>query len=182
MSASPAVVKTLMSMSVMYEKHLSEDAADMLLEDLKDFPEDRVLSALRLCRRELNRFPTVAEIIKRMSENSEQSQTQNLIGEIFKAIRAYGYNRPTEAREDIGPVGWRAIQNFGGWQCLCDYPADSAMALRAQLRQAVEAAVDDNTRATISGERISYDKGDWSTILRLVQDFDKNQGGSDEPK
>jgi hypothetical protein len=43
----------------------------MLVSDLAEYDPAKILAALRVCRLELNRFPTTAEIIKRMSVKSD---------------------------------------------------------------------------------------------------------------
>lgn len=60
------VVRALMTMGKLYGKDLSEDAAQMLLEDLERFAPETIVDALRSCRKELSRFPTVHEIISRV--------------------------------------------------------------------------------------------------------------------
>lgn len=60
------VVRALMTMGKLYGKDLSEDAAQMLLEDLEGFAPETLVDALRSCRKELSRFPTVHEIISRV--------------------------------------------------------------------------------------------------------------------
>lgn len=133
-------IKALMAMSALNDRVLSEDAVDMLISDLKEFPVDGVLQALKRCRIEVNRFPTVAEIIKRIP--GQQENTQELLGRIFEAVDLFGYVRPNDARKHIGEVGWKAVSYFGGWQRICDFPSDQSSALRAQLRQATESSIE----------------------------------------
>lgn len=145
------VIKALMVMANIYEKALTEDAADMLVNDLSEHEPELILKALKLCRLELNRFPTLADILKRMSSKSETGQVQELVGTIFNAISWHGYSNPSGAKQMVGEVGWKAIEYFGGWQRLCDNPADDVNILRAQLRKSVEAAVEEKTRCDALG-------------------------------
>jgi hypothetical protein len=145
------VVKALMAMAVIYDKQMTEPAADLLVSDLAEYEPAKILAALRLCRLELNRFPTTAEIIKRMSIKSEAGQAQELVGTIFKAVAWYGYTNPAGAREMIGEVGWKGVEFFGGWKRLCDSPEDEANIVRAQIRKAVESAVEEKTRCDVLG-------------------------------
>jgi hypothetical protein len=145
------VIKALMVMATIYEKALTEDAADMLVSDLSEYGPDKILKALKLCRLELNRFPTVAEIIKRTNPKSEANQTQEIVGKIFEAISWYGYSNPSGAKKMIGEVGWKAVEFFGGWQRLCDAPADDLNITRSQLRKAVESAVEEKVRCDVLG-------------------------------
>lgn len=144
------VVKTLMTMAVQYKHTFTEDAADLLIQDLKDFSPKELLGALKLCRLEMNRFPTVAEIVLRLG-NGEKSQTQQLIGKIYQAIHLHGYTWPERAREFVGEQAWKGIQYFGGWKKVCDFPSDNDMALRAQLRSAIEASIVEDNRSSLLG-------------------------------
>ncbi len=60
------VIKALMTMGDIYGKQMSESAAQMFVDDLEIYPPSAVLYALKKCRTELSRFPTLAEIISRI--------------------------------------------------------------------------------------------------------------------
>lgn len=62
------VLKTLTAMSELYGRVMSKDAARLLLSDLDGYNEIEILKALHRCRRELSRFPTLAEIIERVDD------------------------------------------------------------------------------------------------------------------
>lgn len=145
------VIKALMVMATIYEKALTEEAADMLVNDLAEYEPARILRALKICRIELNRFPTLAEIVKRTSTQSDSGQAHDIVGNIFKAISWHGYNNPQAARSMIGEVGWKAVQFMGGWQYLCDTPSDDLHILRAQLKKSVESALEEKARCDMIG-------------------------------
>ena len=65
MATQNDVIKTLMTMGVVYDKAMNEAAAEMLLSDLSDFSPDAILDSLKKCRQEVNRFPSIADIISR---------------------------------------------------------------------------------------------------------------------
>ena len=62
------VLKTLTVMAEIYGRALSKDAAKLLLSDLAGYSEKQILLALQRCRRELPRFPTLAEIVERIDD------------------------------------------------------------------------------------------------------------------
>lgn len=63
------VIKALAVMAALYGRaDINEDAARMLADDLSEFEPAAVLNALKLCRRELARFPTVADIVSRIDD------------------------------------------------------------------------------------------------------------------
>lgn len=59
---------TLRAMAEMHGRQLSTFAAEMIARDLSVFQENEVLKALSKCRAELNRFPTVADIISQIPD------------------------------------------------------------------------------------------------------------------
>jgi hypothetical protein len=158
------VVKALMSMAAIYDKQLTQDAADLLVSDLEEHEPELVLRALRLCRLELSRFPSLAEILKRMDVKSAESKSQEIVGTIFQAVSLCGYPGPEKARAMIGEVGWKAVCNVGGWQRVCDTPDSHVSTLRAQLRNAVEAAVEDKSRCDVM--RIPFGTSDPVKLLK----------------
>jgi hypothetical protein len=90
------------------------------------------------------------------------------VGKILLAIELYGYPSPQKARLFMGEVGWRAVNYFGGWQSLCDYPGESAMALRAQLRNNVIDAIERNT---VESGSFQVEAKDWRGGQLAIIDF-----------
>lgn len=70
------VVKVLMTMGVLYDKAMNEDAGEMFLSDLEGISYDSILIALKKCRSELTRFPTIAEIVSRVQSNDGRIGTE----------------------------------------------------------------------------------------------------------
>lgn len=159
------VIKALMTMAVIMDKQLTKEAASMLIEDLSGYEPEKILTALKLCRLELTRFPSTAEIIKRISTKSDASQTQDLLGRIYSAISLYGWPNPEGARAHVGEVGWKAIMYFGGWKRLCDYPLEDDMALRSQITKSITEAVSEHTRCQMLG--LPFQSGD--TVNRPLE-------------
>lgn len=65
---SPEVIQILMVMTEMYERAPSKDGARILALDLAEYPQGVVLNALQRCRKEMPRFPTLADIISRIDD------------------------------------------------------------------------------------------------------------------
>lgn len=68
MKHSDEVIKTLAVMGEIYGKMISPAAARVIALDLSGFEEASILVALKRCRLELTRFPTMAEIIARLDD------------------------------------------------------------------------------------------------------------------
>jgi hypothetical protein len=179
------VIKALMAMAVIYNKNLNEAAVNLMLDDLESYEPEKILSALKLCRLEINRFPTTSEIIKRIYIKTESSQGQEILASIFHAISWFGYTNPQGARRIIGEIGWKAVNSMGGWQRLCDSPADDASILRAQLRKAVESAVEENTRCDVLGIKFegyrSEELFSSKKELKPMRQLDYSSFTSEEP-
>jgi hypothetical protein len=62
------IIETLKAMAEISGARVSPAAAVMMAEDLMRFPAQQVLGALRRCRLEIKRFPTIAEIIERLDD------------------------------------------------------------------------------------------------------------------
>jgi len=58
--------EVFLTMSEIYGKRLSEIQIALMLDDLSGYETPDILKALKRCRMELNRFPTVADIIQRI--------------------------------------------------------------------------------------------------------------------
>lgn len=62
------LLQTIEATAEIYGKTMSPFAAEVLLTDLSDYPEEEVLKALTKCRRELRNFPTLADITSRIAD------------------------------------------------------------------------------------------------------------------
>lgn len=65
---NPKLIRSIQATSELYGRNLSAVAAELFLSDLSFYPEDQILTALAKCRRELRTFPTVADVLQRMSD------------------------------------------------------------------------------------------------------------------
>lgn len=66
MASRNDVNKAFAAMASMHSKIFTQAAIDMLVADFENYDPDAVLMALGKCRKEIPRFPTVAEIIARI--------------------------------------------------------------------------------------------------------------------
>ena len=114
------VAKALAVMAELTNKELSEAAADMLMLDLSEYPEEEVLNALNKCRKELHYFPTVSEIVARIRpEDDPDSLAEITANKIIERVAKDGYTNWERAKENIGPVGVAVVEMQGGWTALC---------------------------------------------------------------
>ena len=60
------VIQILKAMAEMYDKKMSDNQIKLFLNDLSAFSEEELIIALKKCRFNLNKYPTVHEIIERI--------------------------------------------------------------------------------------------------------------------
>ncbi len=68
MSDRTKLLKTIMAMAEIYGRTMGVEAAELYLDDLEYYPPAAVQEALKRCRKELPRFPTISDIIARIDD------------------------------------------------------------------------------------------------------------------
>lgn len=113
----------------------------MMALDLAEYPPQQVLAALGKCRRELSRFPTIAEVISRIPGQAidDASQATLIAGRITEAITKFGPYRTSEARTFIGDLGWQVVKESGDWLNLCEMGSRELAMSRSQWIKLAEA-------------------------------------------
>lgn len=146
---SVQIIKTLMIMADLFEREISEEAAALLVSDLSEYPEDRVLHALTRCRKELSRFPTVSDIVDRIApEERPETKAVLIAHSIVEAVSKDGWTNPDRAKERMGEEAWRVVSMAGGWNTVCETLTDrNKPTLIAQWR--------DLAAAVLAGKRES---------------------------
>ena len=123
-----------------FRQPLQDVVIGMYVEDVAHLDMRQVLTVLRSLRVEAGRqrCPTPGDVLRRMKEL--RPDASELAATITGSFSRFGYTAPERARTHIGPVGWRAVEAFGGWQHLCNTVMTSQLGtLRAQLRDTLEA-------------------------------------------
>ena len=105
---------------------------------LQDIPYLVAETALKMWVCEEKWPPTIAELRAMAAELTgndvpDWGEAWNLV---TKAVWRFGYPHPEEAKEMIGPTGWKAVQAIGGWQRLCE--SDNEATDRANFHQCYE--------------------------------------------
>lgn len=112
-------------------------------EMLSDLPAELALNAAkRVCA--TKKFPAcIADIREAAAEAVREQEGALSPGEAWakvrKAIGAYGYYRPTQAREALGEEIWQAVEMTGGWSEMCMNESGVGV-LSAQFVKRYEAA------------------------------------------
>jgi len=131
------VLREIAISAELYQRSLSDGALGAIMHELKVFDSRAVCEAIRRCRKELNYFPSISQIIERLPGHEDLSEAEAIdaTNRIFTAVAKYGYTNSTAAKNYIGELGWESVRRFGGWQSLCESSMVGDSSLRAQMRQ-----------------------------------------------
>lgn len=106
-----------------YGKELRREVISMMISDLEDLPIDLVLKAYETYRKNPNSkfFPLPAQIREIISpKNSPEAEGREISSRVILAVGKFGWSNSSEAKAFIGEIGWKAVQEFGGWQYICE--------------------------------------------------------------
>lgn len=91
------------------------------------------------------KLPSAAEILERMGKVTEplsdETQARYICGLIGTAITKFGWPSPKEAKAHIGDIGWKVVQQFGGWTSVCDVTTDNLQFASPQWREAIKTEI-----------------------------------------
>lgn len=124
-----------------YSKTLSEPLLDMYAEDLSDLPVNAVLSAYQAYRRNPKNkaFPLPAQIREIVAPEADpEAEARAILDRIITAINKFGWPQGEAAKAYVGPIGWRIVENNGGWMKLCESNFIHNPGLLAQARNRAE--------------------------------------------
>lgn len=137
-----ALKKLFVATALYYGHEIPDQALSLYVADLEDLPFDEISRAMHEIRRDpkTTRCPIPAQIRARSQSGSDPlSQAQIIAGRILESISRVGPYRTDEAREQIGPIGWRVVELSGGWSVVCDIQTDDIGTHRAQWNRIAHA-------------------------------------------
>ena len=89
-------------------------------------------------------FPSLSQLRPYLEdyEADPKQEAQEIALRCFSAISNYGYTKGKEAEKFIGPIGWEAIGQRGGWQWFCETTMIRDIpTLTAQMREGLISVV-----------------------------------------
>lgn len=158
MNKNNRVIQTLMTMAVLYDKPMNEAAAEMLLSDLSELREDSILEALKKCRQELSKFPTISEIVSRAQKRDGR----------LGAEEAWSMIPRDEANSVVWTKEMRTAHNVAS-----KLMSEDMVAARMAFKESYDAAVKDSRSQNIPVEWVlssGYDKSGREPALREAID------------
>ena len=145
---TPQETKKLFAiLMVSYPKFYNAEEKDKLrmtielwVEMLGDIPFEIVQVAVKKLILESPFPPAISDVRKQitdiMSNPDDRADASTAWGEVTKAIRMFGYPRPTEALESLSPRTRKVVESMG-WQEICQ--AEQAGVVRGQFLKMYEA-------------------------------------------
>ena len=106
-----------------YGKELRREVISMMISDLDDLPANLILKAYESYRKNPNSkfFPLPAQIREIISpKNSPEAEGREISSRVILAVGKFGWSNSSEAKAFVGEIGWKAVQEFGGWQYICE--------------------------------------------------------------
>jgi len=131
--------EALLEVAKRFHYSLSEDDVVAYWHDLKGYPAQSVLLALRTAVNKLKFFPKISEIIS-LIEGSDEQKAERAWLELLKAAREYG------AYASIyldAKTAWVLERLWGGWDKFCaELRSDNKTFLHSQFIKAYNSAPD----------------------------------------
>lgn len=139
-----------MALALMYEgKTIPSAALRLMLDAVDDLPFEKVMKALSDWTKDKKstRHPLPGQL--RSMVNPEADPRALAIGTALKirgAVREFGWCNPDDAKKSIGEIGWRYVEQFGGWQHICENLGTTINenSFMAQARDAIESNINLN--------------------------------------
>ncbi len=106
---------------------------------LKDYSDQEITMAFSEAASSLTSWPA-PEQIKRLCMTGELKSDEEIGQEISSrlesAISRFGYTSPDSAKEYLGQLGWKLVENLGGWVRVCSIDSnDELPSLRKLWRE-----------------------------------------------
>lgn len=147
---------------------VDQERLALMTDLLSNYELDRIRVALNriICNSPF--FPDISEILKELDGNKSKDENANaVVGEIIKAIGMFGYYQKNAAKEYLGQI-WDIVISMGGWETVCNTPAENIQVFRAQAREMAKSlgvSIGDIKPSKIIGET---DSGRDSSTPRIV--------------
>ena len=114
---------------------------DVWCDRFDGISENEFLFALKKSAATMDYFPTIrqfAVICGLERSGTIKDQSTEIAQKIIGCVSKYGYTNPLPAENEIGPIGWVVVKNFGGWNHICETMTDDSLTTwSAQLRDSI---------------------------------------------
>jgi hypothetical protein len=154
------ILKAYTGFCQLYGRDFSKDGLSIWVSVLGDLSIDQLRMAVQFYAKdpELSRFfPQPGQLygLANPKENKEE-KASNVVDNIFQALRSYGTDKYNEnrAKLKIGPIGWKWIEQQGGWQVWVPTVTSEEMVptLKSQARKSIMGLIQTETNLQITGQ------------------------------
>lgn len=128
-------------------------------------------------------WPTPRELLTYLGETevSNDDKARQVSAMILTGIRKFGYRRPNEAKQYLGPIGWKVVEMQGGWERICETEEKNVPTLQAQWRDLAKSIYSQTDLVKRLTDRIvghAQNQGDESqkskeTLSRKIDEIEK---------
>jgi hypothetical protein len=129
------IKKLLIGMAEYYGEAMNETRLQVCSSVLAEQSAEDVERVIGELMRDptITRFPLPALILERIAPKLSIDQAaQELLARVLDAVSGFGYAQGSKAAEHLGPLAWRAVGGFTGWENFC---ASASGVDKAQLRE-----------------------------------------------
>ena len=116
-------------------------------------------------------FPTVAEIMENLKENSHPVAIEAW-GEVTAAIKKYGWVKPDEAHESLSPLTRKVVESIG-WLDICQ--SEESDVIRGQFMNHYNSLLNRTEKVETMPERLLHD-GERKRLAKPENPFKLMEG------
>lgn len=125
----------LVGLAEYYGITLSPNQLSMYADDLQTLSLQELNTCIKIIRTTSNYFPRPSVILEAARGNYKDHGIE-LSNRIIEAMTKFGWSNPDQAKNHIGELGWKIVQQAGGWARICETSSDEQIPiLRAQWRE-----------------------------------------------
>lgn len=152
-------IKTiLVGLAEYYGITLSPNQLSMYAEDLQDLSPQELKICIKIIRTTSNYFPRPSVILEAARGNYKDHGIE-LSNRIIEAMTKFGWSNPDQAKNHIGELGWKIVQQAGGWARICETSSDEQLPiLRAQWRELAIVLLKKNNQPLLIENKTTHDQ------------------------
>lgn len=115
---------------------------DRILSKVGYRPAVLAIQKVFATRKATDSFPSVSDLLTLAdSRPTDQAAAVEIADRIWQAIAIFGYPDENGAKEKLGPIAAKVIEQVG-WQELCSTTVSQATSVKAQLRESAKAILE----------------------------------------
>jgi hypothetical protein len=112
------------------------NAIGIWFTSFKEMPQEKFLLGCKLAKESLEEFPSLKKLMELCEGNilDPEELGQQIAAKIEEAMEKIGGYNPQYAQNFLGPLGWKIVQENGGWNAICNLTYKDLEHLRKKWR------------------------------------------------